>query len=124
MSRDIAEFILRDPRYVRAEGLSVTVELLRSSDPAAKPVSAGLVDFSRNGIKVLSDVELAMGEEITAVVRDAGANIELKVLATVQWQRRTDNDKYSIGCQFVDAVDWEVLGDLFLSGVLDQQSVV
>ena len=123
MSRDIAEFILRDPRYLTADGQQTVVQLLPDGD-GTDSILTELVDFSRKGMQVLSDVELQVGDQVMAILRDAASGLDLRLSATVQWQRSADNSKFAIGFQFADEVNWEVLGELFLSGILDQQTAV
>jgi Tfp pilus assembly protein PilZ len=121
---DGAEYILRDPRYVIAEGQQTFVELRRDDDPAAPPISSLLVDMSRKGMQILADVSLEIGEKITVFLREPSAELEVQLSGKVQWQRGTDDQQFVIGCQFDEDVNWETLGELFLSGILDQKTAV
>jgi hypothetical protein len=124
VSRDVAEYILRDPRYLIAEGQQTFVELRRDDDPAAPPLSSLLVDFSRKGMQILADVSFEIGEKITVFLREPSAKLEVQLSGIVQWQRSMDDQKFAIGCQFAEDVNWEIMGELFLSGILDQRTAV
>ena len=123
MSRDVAQYVFRNPRYVIAEGQQTVVDLRRESEPIGLPVVAELIDFSRKGMQVSTDLELTVGEEITATLRDPGRKVELGLGGHVQWQRRIDQ-RFAVGIQFTAEVSWEIMGELFIRGILDQDSAV
>ncbi|NIP86443.1 MAG: hypothetical protein GTO03_13095, partial [Planctomycetales bacterium] len=112
MPRDIAQYILRDPRYRIAHGQQVAVEVHRDDDPHAAALCCQLVDFSRKGMQILADVPFETGEQITAVLRQPGTPFELQRDARVQWQRPTADQKFAVGCQFSEQVSWETMGEL------------
>ena len=123
MARDIAEYIFRDPRYVIAEGHQAVVDLRHSREPIELPFLAELVDFSRKGMQVHTDVEFEVGEEVTATLRDSSSKVELPLTCHVQWQRPIENG-FAVGFQFDKEVSWEIMGELFIRGILDQDSAV
>ena len=86
-------------------------------------VAADLIDFSRTGMQVWTDLELTIGEEITATLRDPSRKVELGLGGHVQWQRRIDQ-RFAVGIQFTAEVSWEIMGELFIRGILDQDSAV
>ncbi|NIL96313.1 MAG: hypothetical protein GTO26_02960 [Planctomycetales bacterium] len=124
MSRDITDYFLRDPRYLIEDGQQTLVETGRDGDAGESVWPSLLVDFSRKGMQILSPRPLQIGEKISGVLRATDGQLEVKLYGTVQWQRGAEGQQFAIGCQFDEEVDWEVMGELFLSGILDQKMAV
>jgi hypothetical protein len=124
MAVDVSQFVLRDPRYIIAEGNEVPVEVRRIDGRQPQVVRGTLADFSRKGMQLRSDTSLEIGEVVSATLHDGKLSFQIELEGTVQWQRQSADGDYAIGLKFAEDVNWEVLGELFLSGILDQSTAV
>ena len=100
----------------REPGVSVVVE--RVAPSPSEPIGVELIDLSRGGVRFRAAVPLSVGETITVRIHDAKSGLNLERRGTVRWAKPHRQGTWSIGCQFFERVDWETLGELFLSDVL------
>jgi hypothetical protein len=108
-------FVGRKPRHPTVEGQSVEAWLERSEGRLA----AELADFSRHGAGLLTGAPVDGGERVTIRIRHAESGLDLSRAGTVRWQREQREGRWLVGCEFEEPVSLEVLGELFLSQVLD-----
>lgn len=81
-------------------------------------LSAQLIDLSRNGAQFCCDQEFDEGQPIALHLVVESSDLDVTLPGKVRWQHCEEDDLYSIGCEFDEEIDWETLGELFLSGVL------
>ena len=111
-------YISRRPRHRAAlpAGLQVRIERVRES--VSESVEVELLDLSRTGVRLRTPVPLAVGESITMRLQKEESGLRLTRSGTVRWTSVDQGGTWSAGCLFSQPVDWEELGELFLSGVL------
>ena len=80
--------------------------------------------FAQDWHRCLLQYQVQIESGITAFLREPSARLEVQLSGKVQWQRRTDDQQFAIGFQFAEEVNWEIMGELFLSGILDQKTAV
>jgi hypothetical protein len=118
MPTDVTKYAVRNPRHKIAPGIETAVEFLRAEEKQPRVVCGILTDFSRNGLKVNSATRLDDCEPVTARMFQLGGKFELLLDGSIRWQRDEEDGTFAIGCEFNEEVTWEVLGELFLNGVL------
>jgi len=121
MSRDVSSQIVRDPRHRAKDITKAWAEVLRRGGRLPKRLPAMLIDLSRKGIQLRVAMLLERGERITVRLLHLPLEEEYALDATVQWMRLADGNTYAVGCQFDDEIDFEILGELFLDGLLDTE---
>ena len=111
-------YVSRRPRHHVAgpAGPCLTVE--RSPGNAPESIEAELLDLSRSGVRFRTIIPLCVGESICVRLAHDESGLHLVRSATVCWTNSDRHGTWSVGCSFVEQVDWETLGELFLSGVL------
>lgn len=62
---------------------------------------------------------LAAGERIVVRLRHGASGLQLDMAGAVDWQRQDADGQWIVGCRFAEELDWETLGEMFLSGILD-----
>ena len=107
----------RRPRYETSGTQKLVVEVERYPDRQPSVVQVELQDLSRNGFQVRLPVPLVADECICLLLRIEGSGLTLTLPGTVRWQRAED-DAWLVGCLFDQPLEWESLGELFLSEVL------
>jgi hypothetical protein len=94
------------------------VEVEQTVDGLTGLVQAELQNLSRNGYQVRTPVPLNTHEPVHLHLRIEEAKIDLTLPGTVQWQRPAGDGTWLAGCHADCPIEWEILGELFLSGVL------
>lgn len=118
MPCDFSNFVLRKPRHDVADegGLAVTIQREAGRRPLC--FQADLLDLSRDGFRLRSAVPLAAGETFVLELSDERFGLQLALSGTVRWQQAQPEEVWLLGCQTETPLDWETLGELFLSEVL------
>jgi len=122
MSHDHRNFIPRPPRHNAALATGIRIEV-RRYDAVDEPVyEAELVDFSRQGIRLRLAAEFEAGELLLIRIVATEPDFLFQHRATIHW-RSTDESSsdFLYGCGFEAQVEWEVLGELLLRGVLSME---
>jgi hypothetical protein len=122
MPADPRQFVVRLPRHeaTTTDSCQVRVEL-----PEREPVAihaAELVDLSRHGAQVRLQHALKPGEPVVIRIRDESAKLDVTLTGTVRWHRTVGDADWASGCVFDKEIGYEVMGELFLSGILDMGS--
>jgi hypothetical protein len=119
MSEHSKQQMLRRPRHeaLDIEGCRIWLELAGREPVASYEVR--LVDLSRHGMQVRIAAPVATGEDVILHICDTNDRLDLALPGTARWQRASGEGVYSVGCLFDELVDYEVLGELFLRGILD-----
>ena len=121
MSFSYLDYALRQPRHeVSESGLSVEAERAAGREP--NPVTAGLLDLSREGFQLQTGTPLDVGEAVAITVPLERPGLGLRLTGTVRWQEpdgeAAGEARWRCGCLIATPLDWETLGELFLAGVL------
>ena len=75
------------------------VSLLRSGNGSSRePLNGMLYDVSLNGIRILVDIPLAIGESLLVEVHHAGEHL-FNSTAKVIWQEQDSSGKFTTGCE-------------------------
>lgn len=124
VTTDTLDHVVRDPRYRIIDIASTWVEIERSDkcDPATIP--ALVVDFSRHGMQVRVAVPPDVGETVTLRLVDEKNDFRVRIPATVQWHRPVTDVTIAVGFRFVEKIDWETMGEMFLTGILNQNDTL
>jgi hypothetical protein len=112
------EFVARSPRHQVNQAPSVRVTAERVDTSGSTTIEAELLNLSRNGVRLRLAVAVAVREPITVRIWDEASGLLLKRTATVQWRHAQEDGHWSVGCSFDKTIDWQTLGELFLSGLL------
>ena len=110
-------FIGRRPRHSLAGDGRLDVEIGRPATGGQR-LPAELVDFSRQGTRFRTAAALAKDEPIIIFLREAAAALDLALAGVVRWRASEEADRWLYGCQFMEELPLETLGELFLSGIL------
>src|SRR5262245_15633624 len=121
MTLDDRDFRTRRPRHEAQP--DATYELLLKLHRANETRSAQLGDLSRQGLKLVTAQEVANDETIQVELVLPGRLLVLSKSATVRWGKYQDDGQWAIGLQFEQELAWEVMGELFLNGVLSYDVV-
>ncbi len=119
---DYSQYVLRKPRHAAADesGHRVFITCVRDETTESQP--ADLLDLSRDGFCLRTAAPLTLGALVTVDLRQEVCGFAVTLQGEVRWQREQDDGTYLLGCQTEQPLDWETLGELFLSNVLTVES--
>jgi hypothetical protein len=118
MAYSISQFVLRLPRHAASGDAGFPVAVRRSTAESPVAVAADLLDLSRHGFRLRTAVPLEIGESLYLDVFEEKSGLTLALPATVRWRLEEPDRRWLLGCQTKQELDWETLGELFLSQVL------
>ena len=113
------EIFIRRPRHPVQADDQVAVWVTSQDADQSWHVPATLVDVSRNGCRLFAADGLTLGDKIRLVIDLPDAERRTDVLAEIRWQKEATNGEREYGLEFLPELEWEFLGELFLSGTLD-----
>lgn len=110
-------FTGRRPRHAANgdEAVSVSIERPLGSPGGSE---AQLVDLSRQGARLVVGDPPAENEPIVFRLSDEHTGIDLALPGAVRWLTKQDDGRWLIGCEFTEELSLEMLGELFLCGIL------
>lgn len=114
-------FIVRRPRHEVTDDSNcrITVEWSANSQRFA----AELADVSRNGLKLLLDCEIPHDTRLQLCLEQLANRFSVTLPVTVRWSHLEDDGRWGIGCIFDHELTWELMGELFLNGILSVDKV-
>lgn len=112
------DLTIRRPRHDVVADDQIAAWIVVDNGEPSSAVSAELIDLSRNGCRLVSSCDLKSGDKVRLVMDLPDAERQSEALAEVRWQQRSSNGGWEYGLQFVAQLEWEFLGELFLSGTL------
>ena len=115
---DPRHFVIRRPRHAAHDNDKSRVWLEYSSSEFGELPEAQLVDFSRKGAKFALSGRVVPDESILVRIQDDANSLDITLPAVVRWQRAEGNGEWALGCLFEQEVPYEIVDELFLSGVL------
>ena len=59
------------------------------------------------------------GQAVRVRIHDEEAGLDICLAGTIRWQRRTPDNTWAVGCVFDKEIDYTLMGELFLNGILD-----
>jgi hypothetical protein len=122
MSTDSKEFVVRRPRHEATASTSCHVWLeLISREPCTQR-NAELVDLSRQGLQLKLDAPLDPEESVVVRIQHTANRLDLKLTGHTRWQRACEDGRWAVGCLFDEPLGYEILGELFLSGILSMDT--
>jgi hypothetical protein len=115
-------FVGRPPRHQADVGESIEVELRRSPGTMPAVVAGELLDFSRQGARLRAEAALCEDETFVISFRPADSGLDLTLPGAVRWRQQDASGRWLYGCEFMEEVPLETLGELFLRGILSVRS--
>jgi hypothetical protein len=114
-------FVARRPRYEvpPTKQCSITVIV----DEGGETFEGQLGDLSRHGMKMITSAELPTDSTVVVQGDLPTGRIQIAKSATIRWSRLQDDGQWSTGLVFDRELSWELMGEMFLSGVLSIQSI-
>ena len=120
MRRNKTTFVARLPRFSVRDISSVSLTVQRTG--GQRPLPATMLDFSRLGMCLAIAEAFQSGETVVIGMAVAGEPpIHWQLPAMIRWVKPSEENIPSYGCEFVEPVAWEKLGELLLRGVLAQE---
>lgn len=113
---------VRRPRHNVVAVDQIAAWIIVSNKDHRSHTSATLVDLSRNGCRLASACELKAGDTIRLVLDQPESERRTDILADVRWRQRTSGGTWEYGLEFTPELEWEFLGELFLSGALEDRA--
>jgi hypothetical protein len=116
------QFIVRRPRHEVLPGTTcrITVDWIGSD----RAWDVDLTDVSRQGLKLLIDTKLPEDSAIHLCLEQPANQFSITLACTVRWCRLQDDGRWGAGCIFDQELSWELMGELFLNGILSADSVL
>jgi hypothetical protein len=118
VAHDPSDYAIRRPRHTAAEGAPGHVWLKALSEPAIEPQQVQLIDFSRRGAKIELRTAIPPNCEVVLHIVHEALGLSIEIPGRVRWQRIDEFGRRHVGCHFDELVPYEVIGEMFLSGVL------
>ncbi|HYW80627.1 MAG TPA: PilZ domain-containing protein [Thermoguttaceae bacterium] len=118
MTNDYWNHVARKPRHKAAGSPGLRVCVKRNAAVTSAPHEAELLDLSRSGVLLRLPMSFSIDEPIVVCLEDKASHIDLALSAMVRWCRSEEDGQWLIGCESDHPLEWETLGELFLSDVL------
>jgi hypothetical protein len=80
------------------------------------------MDLSREGFRLRVAQPLEIGEALWLDLFEETSGFSLTLPATVRWRLEEPDGRWLLGCRSKRQLEWETLGELFLSKVLLAES--
>lgn len=113
------ELIVRRPRHeVVADDQVAAWIASGQEDPNPWHAAATLLDLSRNGCRLFCVRAMNPGDHVRLVIDQPDAERQSESPAIVRWRRAGQDGLWEHGLEFSPELEWEFLGELFLSGTL------
>ncbi len=117
MSSEYWNYVTRPPRHLAGDTKPPHVRIAQAS---GRIIEAELRDLSRQGCQLRVPTPLANGEPVIVRIEQEDSGLQLTIEGTIRWQRPGEG-AWFVGCQASREIDWESLGELFLSGILNTE---
>jgi hypothetical protein len=116
----IWNYSVRRPRHSAASDHATGVRWRRlGSVDEREWRGATLLDLSRNGMRLRGEQEVGVGESLEVEIAiESPVRPRSRTRGEVRWTRG-DAGSWELALELEQAVEWEVLGELLLSGALD-----
>lgn len=118
MKLDRWAFTGRRPRHPAAGDEAVSVSIERAVRSPGADEGVELVDLSRQGARLLVADPPAQDEPLVFRLGVQHTGLDLALPGAVRWLTQQDDGRWLIGCEFTEELSLEMLGELFLCGIL------
>ena len=122
MSAESKEFVVRRPRHDAVQDRSCHVWVERIARDPKVEQDAALVDVSRLGLQVKLTESLEPDEPLVVHIQHSQVKLDVALAGRVRWQRQCHDGYWTVGFVFDQAIEYEVMGELFLCAVLSMQA--
>lgn len=122
MVYDPRQFVVRRPRHTAVDDSESRIWLETVADTPEVRHDLQLVDFSRKGAKLTLNLPVAPDSDVILHIEATSQGVDLQLPGKVRWQRIEGPGSWVLGCMFEQEVPYEVIGEMFLSGVLSTDS--
>lgn len=112
-------FITRRPRHEVQPDARCLVRLYTNQ---GKYSEGHLVDLSRHGLKLVTDGEISLESPVRVQAELPTGPVQVSPAATIRWSRLEDDGRWAAGLVFDRELSWEVMGEMFLNGILSIQA--
>ena len=113
-------FVARRPRYEVEPHAQCGVTIIVAD--SNQIVEGQLSDLSRHGMKLVTHDEVPADSTVAVHAELPTGRIQIAKAATIRWSRLQDDGQWSAGLIFNQELSWELMGEMFLSGVLSIQA--
>ena len=109
----------RKPRHCVADKAEAHIQLITETESDDVVIPAELIDVSRNGVQLRVAQALHESQPVMVCIRQPGSDLDFHLPSSIIWQRTDEDDRWLVGCQFQQQLNWEDYGELFLHGILE-----
>jgi hypothetical protein len=81
-----------------------------------------LVDLSRQGVQLRLASPRKPGENLNIRIQCEESRLDATLRGTVRWQKTAGGERWAVGCIFEEELSYELMGELFLSGILQMDA--
>jgi hypothetical protein len=117
---DDESFVARRPRYEVEPTARCSVTIIIAG--SGQSIEGWLSDLSRHGMKLVTSEEIPNDTTVAVQADLPTGRIQIASSATIRWSRIQDDGQWSAGLVFHSELSWELMGEMFLSGVLSVQA--
>lgn len=118
MSVPKRELQVRRPRHDVRSTDQISAWVTSDGDQPAWHTAATLVDVSRHGCRLFAQCDLVPYQAVQLIIDLPDTQKQNVAAAEVRWRLTQEDALYEYGLEFKPALDWEFLGELFLTGTL------
>ena len=112
-------FVARRPRHEVQPDARCYVQLIAENE---EYYEGQLVDLSRHGLKLITDGEIPVDGMVRVQAELPIGAVQVSPAATIRWSRLEDDGRWAAGLVFEQELSWEVMGEMFLNGILSVQA--
>jgi hypothetical protein len=116
-----SRFIERRPRHEVLDENDCRITVQGSGSP--DQWDAELADVSRQGLKLILAARLPEDSRAELCLEQPANQFRVALPVTVRWARVMDDGRWSAGCIFDQELSWELMGELFLNGILSAETM-
>ena len=121
MAADPIQFVVRRPRHEAVQNPTVRIWLESPHTNLPLDCEVELVDLSRQGAHLRLSRPVEPGESFLIRIQCEDAQLDVTLQGIQRWQRTDGPEKWAVWCVFDEELGYELMGELFLSGILDME---
>jgi hypothetical protein len=120
MTKDPRKYAARPPRHCVVDSAAHSVQIAVAGSATSDTCSARLLNFSRQGLRLRCAANLQIGDPVRVQLSDSDG-FQHAISGVVKWRGDEADGEQTYGCLFDEEVEWEILGELLLRGVLTSE---
>lgn len=109
---------VRRPRHDVTSTDHIAAWVASNQDEQTWHAAATLVDVSRHGCRLFAECDLQPNQAVRLIIDLPDEKRQTVAIAEVRWRSNQESTLFEYGLEFQSTLDWEFLGELFLSGAL------